>query len=416
MSLTFSVNDIFASQKGSWPTLAKTDFGQTDFGQNRLWPKPTLAKTDFGQTDFGQTDFGQTDFDLACVVLCVVCVAWVLFHCVKVGLHVWVLVSRFGLDRPSWDSPSLDRPSPGLPKISLFFSLSRHKIHSFFPYLGVFSLNFGGVFEGQDPQMCTFGLSAVVWNPGPPFGPPPFGPPPFSPPPFSPPPFSPPPTEFQQISTNFQHLFHTLHVVLASICFKNWSPLGNFHVCIRHSGTLHDHAIHVRPQLVFHRPDGRFECVIAHTFRQIMVWHAGGKEPRVHIDKVAHPFHMFLQISEHVLRVGPHPLGVFLHSRYERSRTSYSFVVPCWNKTCSLRQRFGLLWIRLWCFRSSGLVRDSRSASGFLCGSRRRRAMAFGHEQSPRTLESVVVLFSHVQERELVAHHVEVNPLPAQRT
>ena len=112
VSLTFSVNDIFASQKGSWPTLAKTDFGQTDFGQNRLWPKPTLAKTDFGQTDFGQTDFGQTDFDLACVVLCVVCVAWVLFHCVKVGLHVWVLVSRFGLDRPSWDSPSLDRPSP----------------------------------------------------------------------------------------------------------------------------------------------------------------------------------------------------------------------------------------------------------------------------------------------------------------
>ena len=40
--------------------------------------------------------------------------------------------------------------------------------------------------------------------------------------------------------------------------------------------------------------------------------------------------------------------------------------------------------------------------------------MAFGREQSPRMLESVVVLFSHVQERELVAHHAEVNPLPAQ--
>ena len=57
-----------------WPTLAKTDFGQTDFGQPFLLPSlakptlarvsvsvvwPTLAKTDFGQTDFGQTDFGQ---------------------------------------------------------------------------------------------------------------------------------------------------------------------------------------------------------------------------------------------------------------------------------------------------------------------------------------------------------------------
>ena len=40
--------------------------------------------------------------------------------------------------------------------------------------------------------------------------------------------------------------------------------------------------------------------------------------------------------------------------------------------------------------------------------------MAFGREQIPHMLESVIVLFSHVQERGLVAHHVEVNPLPAQ--
>ena len=210
MSLTFSVNDIFASQKGSWPTLAKTDFGQTDFGQNRLWPKPTLAKTDFGQTDFGQTDFGQTDFDLACVVLCVVCVAWVLFHCVKVGLHVWVLVSRFGLDRPSWDSPSLDRPSPGLPKISLFFSLSRHKIHSFFPYLGVFSLNFGGVFEGQDPQMCTFGLSGCRVEPRPTLRAPTLRAPTLQPPTLQPPTLQPPThrisTDFNKLSTPVPHV------------------------------------------------------------------------------------------------------------------------------------------------------------------------------------------------------------------
>ena len=45
------------------------------------------------------------------------------------------------------------------PKISrFFFSLSRRKIRSFLPSLGVFSLNFGGVFVDRDPQMCTFGV------------------------------------------------------------------------------------------------------------------------------------------------------------------------------------------------------------------------------------------------------------------
>ena len=59
----------------------------------------------------------------------------------------------------------LDRPSPGPPfpwttqNFALFFSLSRRKIRSFLPSLGVFSLNFGGVFEDRDAQMCTFGLS-----------------------------------------------------------------------------------------------------------------------------------------------------------------------------------------------------------------------------------------------------------------
>ena len=39
-----------------------------------------------------------------------------------------------------------------------FFSLSRRKIRSFLPSLGVFSLNLW-CFEDWDPQMCTFGLS-----------------------------------------------------------------------------------------------------------------------------------------------------------------------------------------------------------------------------------------------------------------
>ena len=43
------------------------------------------------------------------------------------------------------------------PLFSFFYSLS----------LGVFSLNFGGVFEGREPQMCTFGLSGcrvIPWR------------------------------------------------------------------------------------------------------------------------------------------------------------------------------------------------------------------------------------------------------------
>ena len=44
------------------------------------------------------------------------------------------------------------------PKISRFFSLSRPKFRSFLPSLGFVSWNFGGVIEGRDHQMCTFGV------------------------------------------------------------------------------------------------------------------------------------------------------------------------------------------------------------------------------------------------------------------
>ena len=56
------------------------------------------------------------------------------------------------------DHPPQDRPSAEPPKISLFFPLSRPPFCSFSVSLGVFSLNFGGVFEGRDPEMCTFGV------------------------------------------------------------------------------------------------------------------------------------------------------------------------------------------------------------------------------------------------------------------
>ena len=106
------------------------------------------------------------------------CVVWCgghLFHGIRMGFHVWVLVSRFGLDRlPGTVLPGtafpLDRPSPGPPfpctaqNFALFFS-SPAAIRSFLPSLGVFSLNFGGVFEGWDPEMCTFGLSGCRVKP-----------------------------------------------------------------------------------------------------------------------------------------------------------------------------------------------------------------------------------------------------------
>ena len=46
---------------------------------------------------------------------------------------------------PSPGPPSPGPPSAGPPKMSRFFPLSRHIFLSFFPLLGVFSLNFGGV-------------------------------------------------------------------------------------------------------------------------------------------------------------------------------------------------------------------------------------------------------------------------------
>ena len=51
-----------------------------------------------------------------------------------------------------------DRPPPDRPKFRSFFSLSRHSFHSFSLSCWSFSLNFGGVFEDRDAQMCTFGV------------------------------------------------------------------------------------------------------------------------------------------------------------------------------------------------------------------------------------------------------------------
>ena len=110
---------------------------------------------------------------VACCLLVGAC--WCLL--VPVGGVCWwclLVCSRFlGL---SPDHLPLDPPFPGppfpwtalpldRPKFRSFFSLSRQKIRSFLPSLGVFSLNIGGVFEDRGAQMCTFGLSGCRVKP-----------------------------------------------------------------------------------------------------------------------------------------------------------------------------------------------------------------------------------------------------------
>ena len=68
---------------------------------------------------------------------------------------------RTALARTALPGTTLD---PTAQNVALF-SLSRHIFHSFFPLLGVFSWNFGGVFEDRGPQMSTFGLSGCRVKP-----------------------------------------------------------------------------------------------------------------------------------------------------------------------------------------------------------------------------------------------------------
>ena len=69
----------------------------------------------------------------------------------------WRRVGPHG--HPRSGGPKGGGPKGGGPTFRAFFSLSRHNFLSFLLSLGVFSWNFGGVFERRDPQMCTFGLS-----------------------------------------------------------------------------------------------------------------------------------------------------------------------------------------------------------------------------------------------------------------
>ena len=83
---------------------------------------------------------------IVCVGVCVgVCVA----------VCVWVVRPPSGGPRSRRTALPRDRPSARPP----FRRTALPPPFSFFSLSGVFSWNFGGVFEGWDPPMCTFGLS-----------------------------------------------------------------------------------------------------------------------------------------------------------------------------------------------------------------------------------------------------------------
>ena len=77
---------------------------------------------------------------------------------------LWLLLVWTSLDHLPPDPPSTGPPSAGPPKISFFFFTIPPPFRCFCVSL-VFSLNFGGVFEGRNPEMCTFGLSGCRVKP-----------------------------------------------------------------------------------------------------------------------------------------------------------------------------------------------------------------------------------------------------------
>ena len=98
-----------------------------------------------------------------CVVVVCCCVCCCLF-CVLLVVAGPPCADPLRRGPPSAGPPSIG-PPPRTAQNFPLFSLSRPFSFFFCLSLGVFSLNFGGVFEGRDPQMCTFGLSGCRVKP-----------------------------------------------------------------------------------------------------------------------------------------------------------------------------------------------------------------------------------------------------------
>ena len=142
-----------------WPSCLASQFWPIHF-----WPK--LEVSGLGQSNFGQSIF--------CVVVLWLVLVWVsVFLCCAVCCFVllvcvWWVCSRPLCRTPSAGPPFAGPPSAGPPKISLFFFPSPATIFILFSLsCWSFSLNFGGVFEDRDPQMCTWlsGCRVKPWRP-----------------------------------------------------------------------------------------------------------------------------------------------------------------------------------------------------------------------------------------------------------
>ena len=108
---------------------------------------------------------------MCCIVLCceVVVLCHVVLCCVKCvwggGGEAIGGVFKIFVGASNWAPLSLDPlppPSAGPPKILLFFFPLPLQFSLFCLSCWSFSLNFGGVFEDRDPQLCTFGLSGCT--------------------------------------------------------------------------------------------------------------------------------------------------------------------------------------------------------------------------------------------------------------
>ena len=64
----------------------------------------------------------------------------------RVGRWAWWDLGRGG-GPEGWGPEGVGAEGWGAQNFAFFFSLSHRKFHSFFPLWGVFSWNFGGVFE-----------------------------------------------------------------------------------------------------------------------------------------------------------------------------------------------------------------------------------------------------------------------------
>ena len=99
--------------------------------------------------------------------MCVLCCLFVvLLLCVVCWCGCWFWTLRFPLapdppaDHPAPDPLRWTTPRLTAQNFALFFLLLPLHFRSFCLSLGVFSVNFGGVFEGRDRHMCTLG---VLW-------------------------------------------------------------------------------------------------------------------------------------------------------------------------------------------------------------------------------------------------------------